>query len=98
VNHYTHLKPEDLDILERLLEDSLSPKSKEYLQAIFGKGGHRSQVFAIQESASGNCDSDCPNCNVCAPHMEEPLLYLVTKEIQNLRGESQSKSADEVCF
>jgi len=92
---FTSLKPEDFEVLERLLESYLPKKDRETLLKKFGKDSHRSEVHRIQEKRYQTCDRDCLVCNMCMPYMEEPLLYLIVEEMKDFRYERENERKQE---
>lgn len=80
---YTILKPEDLEVLERLMELPLEDECRKSLMRMYGEDGYRSKYLREQMQEHPRlCPKDCFMCGACIPELEGSLLFLITSEMK----------------
>ena len=92
--NYTTLKPEDLEVLERLLEAPLRKDCRASLIAMYGEGGFRSKYLKEQVNKTFVCIKDCYMCGKCIPELEGPLLFLITDQMKCYVDDDEAESLE----
>ena len=92
---YTILKPEDLEVLERLMELPLEDECCKSLMEMYGKDGFRQKYLNGQTKRPKLCPKNCFMCGACVPELDTSLLFLITSEMKCCIDYCKTNAADK---